>query len=160
MNKIKVADMGIKKVIKYYLLGESLKEIEANRILDKLSKNKQISDKEKRFLDLYRHTSNNEEPKDLMYLSKNVTCEYVKSLLQKGYIVFCDLHDRDGLIGLPIIDIDNEHQDEDCIIYMKGDEKHKLYDRYLYNLIYNSKLKRYSLQEQDEYFEEIEHKND
>lgn len=78
MNKTKVADMGIKKVIKYYLLGESLKEIEANRILDKLSKNKQISDKEKRFL---RYTSNNEEPKDLMYLSKNVTCEYVKSLL-------------------------------------------------------------------------------
>ena len=43
---------------------------------------------------------------------------------------------------------------------MKGDEIHKLYDRYLYNLIYNNKLKRYSLQEQDEYFEEIEHKND
>lgn len=136
MDKIKVVDMGIKKAIKYYLLGESLKEIEANRILDKLSKNKQISYKEKRFLDVYRYIS----------------------LLQKGYSVFCDLHDRDGLIGLPIVDI--EHQEEDCIIYMKGDETHKLYDRYLYNLIYNNKLKRYSLQEQDEYFEEIEHKND
>ena len=30
--------MGIEKVFKYYLLGESLKEIEVNRILNKISK--------------------------------------------------------------------------------------------------------------------------
>ena len=43
-------DMKIKKLIKYYLLGESLKEIEMNRILDKIGSNKKLSNKEINFL--------------------------------------------------------------------------------------------------------------
>ena len=66
--------MGLKKTLKYYILGESLKEIEANRILDKVSKKKALSDRENRFLELYNYKSE-ETPKDLMYLSKNTTCE-------------------------------------------------------------------------------------
>ena len=38
---------------------------------------------------------------------------------------------------------------------MKGEEKHKLQDKFLYNLIYSVKKNEYSLQEHDEYFEKL-----
>ena len=38
--------MGLKKLVDYYVLGKSLKEIEMNRILDKIYKKIKISDKE------------------------------------------------------------------------------------------------------------------
>jgi len=148
-------EMGIKKVLKYYLLGESLKEIEVNRILNKVSKKKILTEREKKFLELYNHKI---DDKDLMYLSKNTTCERVKFFLDGGKKVICDLHDRNGLIGLPVLDVVNNYEDEFGLIIMK-DETHQLNDRFLYNLIYNNKLNRYSLQEQDEYFEKLEVKN-
>lgn len=144
--------MDIKKTFKYYLLGESLKEIEVKRILNKKGK---LTEREQKFIDLYNHLS---EDKDIMYLSKNTTCEKVKFLLNSGKKVICDLHDRNGLIGLPIIDINNVYDDEYGIVIMKN-ENFKLNDRFLYNLIFNRKLNRYSLQEQDEYFEKLEVRN-
>ena len=148
-------EMGIKKVLKYYLLGESLKEIEINRILNKVSKKKILTEREKKFLELYNHKT---DDKDLMYLSKNTTCERVKFFLEVGKKVMCDLHDRNGLIGLPIIDVQNNYEDENGLVIMKN-ETCQLKDRFLYNLIYNQQLNRYSLQEQDEYFEKLEVRN-
>ena len=152
-------EMGLKKALKYYILGESLKEIEANRILDKISKKKSLSDRETRFLELYNRKSE-ETHKDLMYLSKNTTCDRVKNLIDNGKSVICDLHDRDGRIGLPIIDIDNTHSNDHCTIFMSGNETYKLEDRFLYNLIYNQRSNKYSLQEQGEYYEKIIHGNE
>jgi hypothetical protein len=152
-------EMGLKKTLKYYILGESLKEIEANRILDKISKKKSLSDREKRFLELYNHKSE-ETPKDHMYLSKNTTFERVRNLLDTGKSVICDLSDRNGKIGLQILSIENVHSEDDCTIFMKGDETYKLQDRFLYNIIYNQKLNKYSLQEQGEYYEKIEQSNE
>ena len=45
-------EMGLKKTLKYYILGKSLKEIEANRILDKISKDgyEKLTAKEKEIL--------------------------------------------------------------------------------------------------------------
>jgi hypothetical protein len=148
-------EMGIKKVFKYYLLGESLKEIEINRILNKVSKKSVLTNREQKFLELYHHKN---DDKDLMYLSKNTTCERVKFFLDGGKKVICDLHDRNGLIGLPVLDVVNNYGDDFGLIIMKN-ETHQLNDRFLYNLIYNNKLNRYSLQEQDEYFEKLEVKN-
>ena len=149
-------EMGIKKVLKYYLLGESLKEIEVNRILNKVSKKKILTEREKKFLELYNHKS---DDKDLMYLSKNTTCERVKFFLDHGKKVMCDLHDRNGLIGLPVLDVANNYDDEFGLIIMKS-ETYELKDRFLYNLIYNKNLNKYSLREQDEYFEKLEVRND
>lgn len=149
-------EMSIKKVLKHYLLGESLKEIEINRILTKVSKKSTLNDREARFLELYNHIN---DDKDLMYLSKNSTCERIKFFLDNGKKVICDLHDRNGLIGLPIIDINNNYDDEYGLIIMKS-ETYQLKDSFLYNLVYNKKLNRYSLQEQDEYFEKLEVRND
>ena len=149
--------MGLKKVLKYYILGESLKEIEANRILDKISKKKNLTDRERKFLDLYNYNS---DDKDYMYLSKNSTCERIKLLLKNGKPIICDLSDRNGRFGLPIIDIKYNHTEQDSIIFMKGNETHKLKDSFLYNLIYNIESDKYSLQEQDEYYEKIKIDND
>lgn len=148
--------MGFKKTFKYYILGESLKEIEMNRILDKIYKKIKLTTREKKFLDLYNQTSK-DELKDFMYLSKNTTFKKIRDLLDRGKKVICDLHDRDGKIGLPIVDIENDIEAETCKVIMRNEE-HQLHDRFLYNIIYNTKKDEYSLQEQDEYFEKIEAK--
>lgn len=148
--------MEIKKLFKYYFLGESIKEIEMNRILDKISKSKSLTNREKNFLDLYNYSQ--DDDKDLMYLSKNTTFKKIKDFLERGKKVICDLHDRDGKIGLEIKDIKNNIEEETCSLKLKDDSNHKLHDKFLYNLIYNIKKNQYSLQEQDEYFEKIEAK--
>ena len=150
--------MKIKKLIKYYLLGESIKEIQLNRILDKISDKKKLSKKEINFLNLYQDTRV-EDMQDFMYLSKNSTYDKVKDLIEKDRIVICDLCDRDGKIGIRVMDIKNKFEDDICTLFLKNGFKFNLEDRFLYNLIYNKKKQLYSLQEQDEYMEKIEHRN-
>ena len=52
----KSKDMKIKKLIGYYLLGKSIKEIELDRILDKISNQKKLSKKEKRIIQTSKAT--------------------------------------------------------------------------------------------------------
>jgi hypothetical protein len=151
--------MKISKLFKYYILGESIKEIEMNRILDKISKRVRITKREKEFLDLYNQTSKIED-RDYMMLSKNSTSKKVKELLEKDKKIICDLHDRNGKFGLQIIDITDDFESEESLIIMKSDEKHKMHDKFLYNIIYNIKKNQYSLQEQDEYFEKLNVSNE
>lgn len=148
-------DMKIKKLIKYYLLGESIKEIELNRILDKISSGKKLTKKEISFLNLYQDTRE-ESMKDFMYLSKNSAFSKIEDLLEQGRKVICDLHDKDGKFGLKITRVENVFEEDECVVFMKGGESHSLEDRFLYNIIYNGKKDEYSLQEQDEYYEKIE----
>jgi len=154
--------MKIKKLIKYYIFGKSMKEIELNRILDKVDNNKGLTNKEIGFLNLYKETKdfNDKNSKDFMYLSKNSTFSKLKELLSEKKKVICDLNDKYGKFGLEIIRVENIFEEDVCTIYMKGDEKHELEDRFLYNIIFNNKKREYSLQEQDEYFEKIEVSND
>jgi hypothetical protein len=151
--------MKISKLFKYYILGESIKEIEMNRILDKILKRVRITKREKEFLDLYNQTSKIED-RDYMMLSKNSTSKKVKELLEKDKKIICDLHDRNGKFGLQIIDITDDFESEESLIIMKSDEKHKMHDKFLYNIIYNIKKNQYSLQEQDEYFEKLNVSNE
>ena len=151
--------MKIKKIIKYYLLGESLREIELNRILDKIGKKKKLSERERNFLDLYQSTRE-DEMKDFMLLSKNATYAKVKDLLENDKRIICNLEDNNGKFGLLITSIENDFEEDNCIISMRGNEKHTLEDRFLYNIIYNTKKDEYSLESQDEYFEKIEANNE
>ncbi len=147
--------MKLKRLIKYYLFGESLKEIEMNRILDKISKKSKLTERERSFLELYNSTVNKEEDKDWMMLSKSAASTKVKELIKSNRKVICDLHDRNGKIGLQILEIIDDIEDDFSTILMKGEEKHKLQDKFLYNLIYSVKKNEYSLQEHDEYFEKL-----
>ena len=151
--------MKIKRIIKYYLFNESVKEMELNKILDKVSNRKSLTVRERNFLELYK-TTREEDMKDFLYISKNSAFKKISELLEIGKKVICDLHDRNGKIGLEITGIENNFEEDTCIITMKGEEKHQLHDKFLYNLIYSIKKDEYSLQEQDEYFEKIESKNE
>lgn len=146
--------MKLKRIFKYYILRESVKEMELNTILDKVSKKKTLSEREIKFLNLYQHTRE-EDMRDYLYLSKNSTFQKIIELIEKGKIVICDLHDRNGKIGLQVIEAENEFENNICRLKLKGGENHNLNDKFLYNLIYNYKRDEYSLQEQDEYFEKI-----
>jgi hypothetical protein len=154
MENKKAEIMGFKKFIKHYLLRESVKEMELNRILDKVYKKQELEEREIKFLDLYNSTSE-EDMKDYMYLSKNTAFNRVKSLLNSGKTVICDLYDRDGKIGMKIKDISNNFENEICTITFKNGEKYNLSDKFLYNIVFINKKNEYSLQSQDEYFEKI-----
>lgn len=148
----------VMKLIKYYLFKESIKEMELNKILDKVYKKKFLTSREKKFLDLYQITRE-DDIKDFLYLSKNAIFKKIAELLERDKKVICNLNDRNGKIGLEIKSLENNFEDETCTIFMKG-EKFKLHDKFLYNLIYNLKKDEYYLEEQDEYFEKIPTKND
>jgi hypothetical protein len=153
-----VENMKIKKIIKYYLLGESLRDIELDRILEKIGKKKKLSERERNFIELYEATKS-DILNDFMLLSKNSTSSKIKELLEENIKIICNLEDKDGPFRLEILDIKNDFESDNSIIYMKGNEKHILEDKYLYNLIYNINKKSYSLETQDEYFEKIEANN-
>lgn len=146
--------MKIKKLVKYYFLNESLKEIEMSRILEKINKKEKLTDRENRFLKLYNQTKL-DDTKDFMLISKNVVYSKVNNLLQRGKTVICDLTDRYGKIGEVITDIENNIEEDSCQLILKNGDIKKLHDRYLYNLIYNNKRSKYSLQEHGEFYEKV-----
>lgn len=152
-------NMKIKKLIKYYLLGESLKEIELNRILDKIGNKEPLSERETNFIELYQ-TTREDIMKDYMLLSKNSAFSRITELMEAKKKVICNLHDKNGKFGLEITKVENDFESNTCRVYMRGNERCDLDDRYLYNITYNIKKDQYSLQEQDEYYEKIEAKND
>jgi hypothetical protein len=149
----------IERIINYYLLKKSVKEMELSKIKNKVSRNKSLTKREINFLELYQATSK-DILKDFLYLSKNTTFSKIIELLENNIKVICNLHDKNGKFGLEIIKIENNFEEETCLITMKHEETHKLHDKFLYNLIYSIKKDEYSLEEQDEYFEKIEAKND
>lgn len=140
--------MGFKSFVRG--LNESVKEITLNKILDKISRRGGISDSEKRFLDNY----DDFEGRDWKMLSKENLVKILNSLISSGKKIICNLHDRNGKLGLPIIGVESDFGDEEFYIIMKR-EKMKLSDRFLYNLIWNFDGDYYSLEEDSEYFEKI-----
>ncbi len=137
-------------------LNETVKEVTLNKILDKLSKKKSISDIEKEFLDNFEKS----DGRDWRMISKEDLVKVVRNLLSKGEKVICNLHDRDGKIGLQVTEIVNKFGDETTTLLLKGDENIKLSDRFLYNIIWNIRGNYYSIEEDSEYFEKIPVKND
>jgi len=142
-----------------FYLKESTKEVELNRILDKISKSETISKGENDFLSKY-DSLNDEELRDLTLMTMHSTFEKITELLEKNKKVICNLYDRDGLINKVIDMITNDYDSELCIITFLNGEDFKLRDNFLYNIIYNMNNNTYSLEAEDEYFEKIPIKND
>jgi hypothetical protein len=149
--------MKIKKLFKYYVLGYWVKDIEIQRIKKKVSDGSKLNSRENSFLEIHNIASESDN-KDYMLLSKSVVSTKILELIKKDRIIICDLHDRDGKIGLEIVDINNNYELDTSVLILKGDIKHNLHDKFLYNLIYNIKKNQFSLQEHDEYYEKIEAK--
>jgi len=140
----------IKKWYKHYILKESLKEIELNRILDKISKGESLTIREDDFLNLYNQTQEG-DLNDYAYLSKHLACDKIDDYLNKKKKVWCDLSDKNGKIGDLILKVSKP---EYKLVLRHGD--YTMGDNMLYNITYNIKKDEYSLTSQDEYYEEIE----
>ena len=146
--------MKFKKFFSYFKSNESIKENRLDEILDKISKNITLYKTEQKFLDNYKD-STEEDIMDYRLLDKETTFSKIENLLKENRKVICNLHDRDGKIGLRILSIFNDFGSEECIMTMKNGEKHKLKDNFLYNIIYNQDQDEYSLEEEDEFFEKV-----
>ena len=93
--------------------------------------------------------------KDFMLISKQKACKIIKDMIDNNKVVICDIYDRDGKIGKEILYVNIYADEEYCEVVVNGNDKYKLYDRYLYNIIYDVKKDIYSLQIHDEYYEKI-----
>ena len=74
----------IERMIKYYLFKESIKDMELNKIKDKINKRKTLTKREINFLELYQSTTKKEDLKDFLYLSKNTTFSKILELLESN----------------------------------------------------------------------------
>ena len=151
--------MRFKKFISYLNLSESLKEIELNKILDKISKRIKLSSKEEEFLGKYDNISD-DDLKDFRMLSIQSTFEKIKDLIDKNKKVICNLIDRDGRINTEIKSVYSDYENEKYTLILKHDERIELQDNYLYNIIYNIQKDNYSLESGEEFFEKIPVKNE
>lgn len=142
--------MRIRKKINI-LLGKSLKESKMDEIISKKNKNKELTDREKYFYKLYRDTEFID--KDYMMLSLNVAVTKIKKILAYKKHIICNLEDRDGKLGYKILDI--SYDKNDAILKLDKNLTHKMTDKFLYNILFDNKKQKYSLEEHDEYFEEI-----
>ena len=151
--------MNFKKFISYLNISESLKEVELNNILDKISKKIKLSSKEEDFLGHYDEIQE-DELKDYKMISRQTVFEKITNLLKNNKKVICNLIDKNGRIGIQIISIYNDFENEICIIDLKNGEHIELKDNYLYNIIYNLQKDTYSLEAEDEFFEKIPIENE
>jgi hypothetical protein len=156
-NDMKV--MKFKKFISYLNLRESLKEIELNNILDKISRRVKLSSGEEVFLDTYDNV-NDEELKSFAMLSRQSTTQKIDELIASKKVVICNLVDRNGKIGLEIKSTQNLPDDEITILNFRNGEQFRMKDNFLYNIIFNIKKNIYSLEASDEFYEKIPVNND
>jgi hypothetical protein len=151
--------MNFRKFISYLNLSESLKEVELNKILDKISKSINLSSKEKEFLGKYDNIKD-DDLKDFKMLSLQSTFEKLQGLIDNNKKVICNLTDRNGKIGIQIVSIYSDYENEVYILNLKNSEKIELKDNYLYNIIYNLQKDIYSLETEEEFFEKLPVRNE
>ena len=133
---------------------DSTKDIEVNRILDKIISKKKLSQVEQEFLDKFDAIIES-DLKTLSHLSSSQVAERILYLLNKNKTIICDLYDRNGKINDEIKDICIDFINTDFSIKLKHGDVVKLSDKFLYVLDYNIKKNTYSLSAVDEYFEKI-----
>lgn len=138
--------------IQQFVKSESLKQLELNRILDKISTKSKLTIMEKKFLDFFNQKTD-DDLRDYNFLSNLDAYNRVKQIFDSGKTVICNLKDRDGCINQHITSM--EETDDFLIVNTRKCGRVKLTDRFLYNIIYIYKKDQYSLEEQDEYFEKI-----
>ena len=139
----------IKTWFKHFILKETIKEIELNRILDRISDGETLTLREDNFLNLYNQTKD-ADYKDYSHLSRDLMCRKISDYLSQNKKIYCDLCDKDGKISELIKEV---NEDEFKLILRHG--QFILQDNFLYNITYNMKKDEYSLTNQDEYYELI-----
>ena len=145
--------MGFKKWVKYNLMQESRKEIELNRILDKISKKTELTPREQNFLNLY-DTTTDDDFMDFTYLSSDVFISKIRELLDKDKRVVNNITSKgENNSGVEVQDI--KYKEEGIFLLLKNGKTQKVSEKCLYNILYDIDKDQYLVQVQDEYYELI-----
>ena len=129
---------------------DNLKVEELNNILDKISLQSSLSEREFDFLDKFENISS-DDFKDYNYLTI-LDLFYIMTKINKTII--CDIKDKQGKINEQIISVDYNH-DECVLVLGLKHGSYKLTDNFLYKLVFEFKHDNYSLDIQGEYHEKI-----
>lgn len=151
--------MNLKKFISYLDVRHSLKEIELNKILDKISNKKKLSPSEQEFLGHYEDVQD-DDIKNFKLLTSQTTFEKLSELISKKRKVICNLIDRNGRINTEITQVFCDYEKEQYYIILKNSEEIKLKDNFFYNILYILDKDYYSLETEEEFFEKISVKNE
>lgn len=133
-----------------FVSKENNKLLELNQILDKISINKELTNREKEFLSKYENITD-DELKDFNYLSL-LDLFYLISKIDKT--IYCDIKDKFGKINEEIKSINYDHDESIMILGLKHGN-YTLNDKCLYKLIYIFKTDTYSLDIESEFSEKI-----
>lgn len=140
-------------------IRESLKELELNKILDKISMKSKLSKKEEEFLNNYDKINDN-DIKDYQLLSPETAFTIIQQIINKNKPIICNISDKDGKIGKLIVSVYQDYQNEVFELTLIDNSLVKMKDNFLYNIIYDIVKDIYSLEIQDEYYEKIPIKNE
>lgn len=126
--------MKVNKWIKHVIFKKSLKEIELDRILDKINDGEELTQRERRFLDLYK-TSTSEDLQDYVFLTDKSVYQKLNDLLEKKVKVVCNLTDDKGNIGKEIISVFINYESDIIVLKLKGGSSLILRDHFFYSII-------------------------
>lgn len=135
----------------------SLKSKQLNWILDKISENENLSDKEINFLDNLQDIDDCFFGEFGMLTNKDIA-EKIEYLLKLEFEIICNLCDDFGPIQEKIIDV--YEKDNIRVLLLEKNNHFDLEDNYLYDLRYDFKYSRFSVESNNKYFELIPIKND
>lgn len=152
-------NMDIKKFISYFNFSQSIKEIELNKILDKISRKIKLSPEEKTFLGNYEQVIE-DDIKNYKLLTPLSTFQKLQELISKNKKIICNIEDRNGKIDIQIKEVYSDYENESYFLILKNEQKVKLQDNFFYNILYILKKDYYSLESEEEFFEKISVKNE
>lgn len=137
--------------------SQSLKTIQLNYILDKISESTSLNTKELSFLDAFQDIDDSYFGEFSM-LNSSTVIEKIDYLLRMKFEVICNLCDSIGPINLKINDTyisNNKHH-----LLLEKDDSLLLEDNCFYDLKYNLKFCRFSLESNNKYYELLPIKNE
>lgn len=135
----------------------SLKSRQLNYILDKIGEKKKLTKKEANFLDSFENIDDSYFSEFGMLTDKDVA-EKIKNILSADFDVICNLCDSMGPLNLKIIDV--YESGNKIVLLLEKNDSFDLEDNHFYDLCYDIKYCRFSLESNNEYYELVPIKND
>jgi hypothetical protein len=134
---------------------EKSKDVELNRILDKISGGIAPTRKEKDFLANYVEISDTDVSSSSL-MSKNEAVSRIQTLISNKKKVVCEICDRNGKIDDLIVSVENNFEKEHSTVFTRHGDSVRMYDRFFYSIVYDFDTDSYFLYQGEEFFEKIE----
>ena len=136
---------------------ETLKDRAMNRILEKISGNRPLTERERYFLSVQQLIPDSALV-DYMLVTSTDVARRISEALELGVEVACNLRDRDGAIGAKVLS--SKVMGGKSEIEVRGHGRMELRQNCLYDLRFSTTHLRYSLESDHEYYELAPVKNE